>query len=486
MKQSFRRPALMEREELQNAILDSLDVSLAALDEKGFIVGVSGSWTRFAEGHGGQQESTGVGTNYLDVCQRSTSTDPDAQRVLNGILSVMKGAAPKFIHEYWCDSPTEQDWFVMTVVPHPSIPGGAVLLHQKNSQITSSEARYGELLDSVRAILWRAQAPDFRTTFASRQIEDILGFALEAWTDDPLFWEKQLHPQDREWVLRYRAQEVAARRQHSFDYRILDLRGRTIWLRNKVTVIVENGEVKELVGVSTDMTERMEAIAERDRLGVRLLRSQDEERSAIARELHDDVGQSIAILGVKLQLLKGRMTADSYEASQLEEAHAFINKLAQDVQRISHGLHSSSLELLGLASAAAHHCREYALNRDVDVECDIGDIPRDLDRDISVCVFRVLQECLRNVAKHSKASRVTVKLSLESNQIQLKITDDGVGFDPAAEAAGPGLGLASMSERVRLLHGKFTIASSVGNGTQVTAVVPYRKTSKSGVEMSQR
>ena len=145
------------------------------------------------------------------------------------------------------------------------------------------------------------------------------------------------------------------------------------------------------------------------------------------------------------------------------------------MQRISHGLHSASLELLGLAAAAATHCGEYALHSRAEVQYNIGEIPRDLDRDIAVCMFRVLQEGLRNVAKHSNAAHVRVELSLESNQIELTISDDGVGFDPEAESAGPGLGLASMSERVRLLNRQLAVTSSFGRGTQVTARVPYRR-----------
>lgn len=475
MMRKSRPPAPKERDVPQTTILDSLDISLAVIDEEGLIVDVSSSWTRFAEENGGEPGSTGVGTNYLEVCRRSIPTDSDAQRVVEGVLSVMKARSTKFVREYRCDSERERRWFVMTVVPHPSIPGRTVILHQKSQEISSTQSNYGELLDSVRAIVWRAEAPTFHTTFASKQAEDILGFPPEAWTTDPGLWKRQLHPEDRDWVLDYTAQETTAGRKHAFEYRIFDAQGRTVWLRNVVNVMAHNGKVRELVGISIDVTERRQAEEDRDRLGIRLLRSQEEERSAIARDLHDDVGQSIALLGVKLQLLKGRLAAGSQEAAEVEEAHASIGKLAQDLQRISHGLHSSSLDLLGLASAAAHHCREYASHSQAEVRCEIDEIPRDLDRDIAVCIFRVLQECLRNISKHSEATSVRVKLSLESNLIQLKVSDNGVGFNPAAETAGPGLGLASMSERVRLLHGKLAIVSSVGKGTQVTAVVPYRK-----------
>jgi PAS domain S-box-containing protein len=117
------------------------------------------------------------------------------------------------------------------------------------------DLRYDELLDSVRAIVWRAEAPTFQTTFTSKQVEDILGFPAAAWTKDQELWKKQIHPEDRERVLEYSSQETMAGRKHSFDYRIFDTHGRIVWLRNIVNVIVENGEPKELVGISVDITE---------------------------------------------------------------------------------------------------------------------------------------------------------------------------------------------------------------------------------------
>jgi PAS domain S-box-containing protein len=473
------RRASSKAEKLLNAIVDSLDVNLAMIDEKGIILEVNDAWRRFARENGGNARPTGVGANYVDLCRRLISTCSDAQNVLDGLVSVMTGRAMRFRYPYRCDSPCRQRWFVMTVVPHPAIRGGAIICHQDDSEARRIEVRYGELLDSVRAIVWRAEAPSFHTTFASKQAEDILGFPAESWTRDQEFWQKQVHPEDRDWVLQYTSQETAARRKHSFEYRIFDARGRIVWLRNIVNVIVV-GEVIELVGISIDVSERKRAEEERDLLQTRLFRSLEEERSLIARELHDDIGQSLALLNYKLQLLKQEGTADSVKAVRVRELQALTTRIANDVQRVSHGLHSVSLDLLGLAAAAEQHCREWALHSRAEVQLDIKEIPRKLDRDIALCIFRVLQECMRNASKHSHASRVMISLSMQSNQIELQISDNGVGFDPGRETARHGLGLASIRERIRLVHGRFLISSSPGKGTQVTATAPFREAELAG------
>jgi PAS domain S-box-containing protein len=454
-------------------VLASVDVSFAALDQNGVVVEVSDSWIHFAQEDVETCGPITVGVNYLEVCRRAASSDSNAQRVFDGILAVMNGAALRFTHEFQCNmADNSQHWFTMTVAPHPNIRGGAIIVNRNDSQIKSTERFYNALLDSVRAIVWRAEPFTFRVTFVSKQIEEILGFPADNWTNDPEFWVKHLHPEDRDWVLQYSSNEVAARRNHSFAYRIFDAHGRTLWLRDIVNVVVENGNVKELDGVSVDVTVRKQAEVDRDLLAVRLLRSQEEERSAIARELHDDIGQSMALMDYKLMNLKNSLDPGSDQARLAEEAIAFKSQIATDVHRISHGLHSSLLELLGLTSAVAQHCREYAETSPAQVDVDVAVIPRNLSKDVTTSIYRVLQECLRNITKHSKAEHVTVRLSLESNQIQLQVCDNGIGFDPQNEQVRQGLGLFSMMERIRLVNGKLTVTASPGSGTQVTATVP--------------
>jgi len=458
---------------VQNVVLNALGVSFVVLDAAGVIIEVSDTWTSFGQANGADSHATGLGANYFDVCRRAISTSPDAQHVLHGILSVHNGSEPSFQFPYRCDSDTEQRLFILVAVPHPSIPGGVVIVHKNETTLEGTDLRLSELLESVDAILWRAEVPEFKTTFASQQVEKILGFPASEWTADPGLWRRQVHSEDRDRVMEYTASETRAARRHAFEYRIIDAQGHTKWLRNHVNPIVKDGHVREVAGISIDVTRFRQAIEDRDRLAIRLLRSQEDERSAIARELHDDIGQSIALLAIRLQALEQVLPPASESATLLRESHRLIGQISRDVQRISHALHSSFLDLLGLSKAVAQHCREYAAHSNLQVDSDIAEIPRTLNKDVSISLYRVLQESLRNVSKHSNARQVSVRLVAEGDQVRLHISDDGNGFDPNGNSSLNGLGLASMSERIRLVHGTFMVVSSPGKGTEVTATVPF-------------
>jgi PAS domain S-box-containing protein len=457
----------------QNAILRALDVNYAVLDANGFIVEVSSSWSEFTSGHCTLADAPGIGANYLDVCRRSIPNAPDAQQILNGLRAVMNGSEPGFRYQYPCNCQCQTRWFVMTALPHPGLAGHTIVAHYGELRVAGSQLCVGDLLDSVGAIIWRGEFPSFRTTFVSKQVEAILGFSAAAWVADQELWGKQLHPDDRDRVYREAFQGATSGQRYMLEYRLADAHGQYKWMRNTIMPIVRDGEIKEQVGVATDVTDLKKALEERNRLAERLLRSQESERSAVARELHDDIGQTLTVFDLSLQSLYQNSAPDSPLASELLELHSLAQSLARDVQRLSHGLHSACLDLLGLGKAAAQLCREYAQRGSEELSVEIDDIPLQLDKEIAISIFRVLQECLRNINKHSHASHAWVSLAADSDCIRLSVSDDGVGFDPA-ENSHHGLGLTSMAERIRILEGTLGISSSPGHGTRIIATVPLR------------
>jgi PAS domain S-box-containing protein len=456
---------------ITRAVLSALEVSVAVLDKTGCIVEVNDSWINFAQENGGSPDSTGVGVNYLEVCNQSVARCPEADYVAEGIRSVIAGSAARFIHEYRCDSWSEQRWFIVRVIPAPFLEGSVIVIHQNDTELKKPESRFGELLDSVRAIVWRAD-PAFRTTYVSKQSDNILGYPARAWTENPDLWKQQIHPEDRDWVFEHSSNAVREGRKHAFEYRMFTADGRTVWLRNLVTVIAENGQPVELVGVSIDITERKlaeEALRDFPR---RLLQAQEEERASIARELHDDIGQKLAMLSITLSTLEQDCVRDPAKRALARESHALTLTIAEDARRLSHGLHPLSLELLGLASAVRQQCLEFGAATSATVNHNIGDLPGNLGKDVVTCIFRVLQESLHNITKHSKARQVEVKLWADSGEIRLQVNDDGVGFEMGKTTANQGLGLASMNERVRLVRGSLQLRSNPGQGTQVDVRVP--------------
>src|SRR5262249_31533473 len=210
----------------------------------------------------------------------------------------------------------------------------------------------------------------------------------------------------------------------------------------------------------------------------KLIDAHEKERTWLARELHDDVIQRLSLILLTLGNLKNGGT------SLLEFRHGVgyvmqqVLDLSTDVRRLSYRLHSSKLELLGLAATAAVYCREVAYQHKVQIELRADNIPRDLSPEISLSIFRVLQEALQNALKHSGSQRFEVLLNHKSNQILLTVHDSGRGFDPALAIKGRGLGLTSMKERVALVDGELSIQSQPKTGTTVSVRVPFRSRMK--------
>ena len=207
-------------------------------------------------------------------------------------------------------------------------------------------------------------------------------------------------------------------------------------------------------------------------LSGRLMSAQEQERTRLARELHDDIGQRMSLLAMDLARLRDTLPDDVDAQGQARELHEGVVSLGQDVQGISHRLHSSKIDLLGLAAAAGILCKEVARRHDLRIEYRHDGIPDPLAAEVATSLFRVLQEALSNAVKHSRAGRCQVALTGTSGELTLLVSDDGRGFDSAAALAGQGLGLVSMQERLRLVNGDLAIESRIGGGTTVRARVP--------------
>ena len=203
-------------------------------------------------------------------------------------------------------------------------------------------------------------------------------------------------------------------------------------------------------------------------LGGRLLTAQEAERTRIARELHDDISQQLALLSIDLELLGGAVSGDA--AAMVREALNRSNRISSSVHDLSHRLHPAKLRLIGLVAALQGLQREMPQS-DILMTVTHDDVPSALPPDLTLCLFRVAQEALRNAFKYSKARKLTVHLGGGSDQITLTIADDGVGFD-VDTAWGKGLGLVSMSERLEAIGGNLAIRSRPGAGTLIDVKVP--------------
>ena len=207
-------------------------------------------------------------------------------------------------------------------------------------------------------------------------------------------------------------------------------------------------------------------------LSGRLMSAQEQERTRLARELHDDIGQRVSFLAMDLAQLRDTLPDDVDAQGQARELQEAVVSLGKDLQGISHRLHSSKIDLLGLAGAAASLCKELAGRHGLRIEYAHDGVPDALAADVATSLFRVLQEALANAVKHSRAGRCRVALTGSNGDLTLVVSDDGRGFDTAAALGGHGLGLVSMQERLRLVNGDLAIESGAGSGTTVRARVP--------------
>jgi len=203
-------------------------------------------------------------------------------------------------------------------------------------------------------------------------------------------------------------------------------------------------------------------------LGGRLLNAQESERSHIARELHDDIGQQVALLSIDLEML--RASGTSPVDGPADEALTRAQALAKSVHDLSHRLHPARLRLVGLV-AAIRGLQQEMSRADASIAFTHHDVPSTLPPEITLTVFRIVQEALQNALKYSGARHLAVDLRGTPGELTLTIQDDGRGFD-VDEAWGKGLGLISMGERLEAVGGTLRIGSTPGKGTRLEATVP--------------
>ena len=208
-------------------------------------------------------------------------------------------------------------------------------------------------------------------------------------------------------------------------------------------------------------------------LGAKLISAQEDERCRISHELHDDMNQRLAVLALEIQSAQNTLPESDPMRQTLQHVNDQVGSLSDNVRNLAHQLHPSILDDLGLVVALQSFIKDFAKWENILVSFQPRNVPRNLHRDIALCVYRVTQECLRNVAKHAQATHVSVEMTGLESGLQLIIKDNGKGFSPKAVRSGPqGLGLIGMKERIRGVQGTFTVTTSPSHGTTITAWIP--------------
>ncbi len=453
-------------EEWASTVLASLGQRLAVLDKHGTVVALNEAWQEFSRSNEGcPHAAVETGINCLDRWHEAaqTGSHQDAE-VLAGVRKVLGGTSGSFEFEYVWSSPSGPQRFFVTAVPLRRKEGGAVLTHHAITSRNLTDIQYGSLIESLGAIVWKAEPVSLRFTFVSRQAEAILGYPREQWYRQN-FLASRLHPDDQLRILASCRRSVEEKRHRTLDYRMVTVEGTTVWLHNSIHVIMEGGHAKELIGIMIDITDYKRAETSLKEMTGRLLGVQEEERRRIARELHDNLNQRLALLAIGLQRLD--LSPGAEPAAQIEGLHTLTQEIASDVHRLSHRLHPAKLEHLGLVAAINGLCRELSEQHAVRVDFLHRDVPRALPKEAALCLFRVAQEALSNLVKHSGVRSGKLELIGNRGSLHLCVSDAGGGFDLRAVSAKGRLGLVSMQERVRTAGGRISIESFPSRGTRI-------------------
>jgi PAS domain S-box-containing protein len=348
----------------------------------------------------------------------------------------------------------------------------------------SSEERYRHLFDSANDIVFTLDLQG-NVISLNKAAERITGYS----PSEKGVWNlaKLATPECQELPWEMLRAKLGGAECTTYALTVLTKDGRRVHLEVSTRLQFREGKAVGVQGIARDITERRqaeevlrqnEAVLHHNREALRtltagLLTAQEQEWKRLSRELHDDLNQKLAMLAVEVEALEQELPVFQIPIrDRLGSLKGRLIELSDDVRRMAYQLHPSILEHLGLAVALRSYCAEYSERERIKARFVHRDLPEALPQDVALCLYRVAQEGLRNVAKHSGSSRVTVSLAGVQQGVRLSITDFGAGFDPESVKSKGGLGLISMQERVRMMQGSITVASQPGRGTRIEVRIP--------------
>jgi PAS domain S-box-containing protein len=344
--------------------------------------------------------------------------------------------------------------------------------HQQDEmELRESEKRFRLLADSSPSLIWMS-GTDKLCTFFNQGWLKFTGRPLVQELGDA--WLSRVHPDDRDNCARLYSAAFDARGDFEIEYRLRRFDGEYRWLVDfGVPRFESDGTFLGYIGSCIDITDRKTSEESLHTLTGRLISAQEEERARIARELHDDFSQRLALIGIGLgQLWKKLSPKEVEKRESVMEMLRRTKEMSSDMHTLSHQLHSSKLEHVGLLPALHGLCKDFSQKYKLEVHFSECESPIDVPKDVALCLFRVAQEALGNVIKHSGSREAQVEIHTNAFGISLRISDRGKGFDPSIKNPASGIGLIGMSERLRLVGGRLLVKSEPNRGTEILAEVP--------------
>ena len=268
-------------------------------------------------------------------------------------------------------------------------------------------------------------------------------------------------------------QRILAGREREFhkEYSHAGLNSRSWFRIHAARLNLPHSNSVRVLVTREDISRHKQAEEALRNLGGQLIKGQEDERRRVARELHDDLNQRLALLSIELEELGLKMPGDREDLSvSVRTLRTRAKEISSEVHRLSHQLHPAKLDHLGLAAGIKSLCEEVSDHHQIEIDFSLSGFPAVVSPEISLCIYRVAQESLHNITKHSGARTARIALMKTSRAIHLRVSDTGCGFDTGSKRKG--LGLISMTERLRLVSGTINIRSRPMIGTQIDVQVP--------------
>ncbi len=335
-----------------------------------------------------------------------------------------------------------------------------------------SEERFRVMADTTPSLVWMCDERGRITYLNGRRLAFTGPDPDTGYGDN---WITYVHPDDVERMLGTLYEALKVKQPFSQEYRLRRSDGVYRWMFDVASPRVNrDGSFGGFIGSASDTTDHKLAQQALEKISGQLIEAQEKERSRIARDLHDDICQRLALLSMEIERANRTSTGSLAATKQnLEDIKKHCSEIATDVQSLSHQLHSATLDYLGVVAAVRAFCSEVSKQHQVSVAFTETKVPKHLPKDISLCLFRIAQEALHNAVKYSGTKQFSVALFAIEEEVQLVVRDAGAGFDVEEAKKNRGLGLVSMQERIHLVHGRFAVDSKPGKGTRVFAAVPF-------------